>query len=193
MKDFFDRAYYPLLERTEGLPYALYVRAGNDGRGTVRAVERIVAETELKISPNDYAKFNYSLAVLAVNMRSTFDLVQRPQAERLFTLLQSLLRKNFNDDKAYHAVTNTLTKSIEAYNSGILKIRNPLQDVAMLLYYKIGMQNTEQQVVDESYYVPEPKLVEYLMNSLALFTGKWEMLLEKYELSTPSGRAPMDS
>jgi len=42
LKDFFERIYYPCLEKTEGLPYALYVRAGNDGSGARTAVERIV-------------------------------------------------------------------------------------------------------------------------------------------------------
>ena len=40
-KDFFDRCYYDLIDRTDALPYAVYIRAGLDGTGATNAVSRI--------------------------------------------------------------------------------------------------------------------------------------------------------
>jgi multimeric flavodoxin WrbA len=41
IKDFFDRTYYPAEGKTVGLPYALFISAGNDGSGAVREIGRI--------------------------------------------------------------------------------------------------------------------------------------------------------
>ena len=49
IKDFFERIYYPCLEETQGLPFALYIKAGNDGEGARTSIERIV--TGLKWRP----------------------------------------------------------------------------------------------------------------------------------------------
>jgi len=49
IKDFFERIYYPLLDETPGLPYALFVKASTDGDGAVRSIERIVAGLRWKL------------------------------------------------------------------------------------------------------------------------------------------------
>lgn len=48
MKEFFDRAYYAVLGRIEGRPYALLVCAGSDGENAVRQAERIATGWRLK-------------------------------------------------------------------------------------------------------------------------------------------------
>jgi NAD(P)H-dependent FMN reductase len=48
MKDFFDRTYYPVLDRVNGRPYAALVCAGSDGSGAVRQIERIATGWRLR-------------------------------------------------------------------------------------------------------------------------------------------------
>ncbi len=155
-------------------------------------VEESFRENKVPLEKSEFVRFNYSLAVIAINFRAAFDLFPRSQAERMFTYLQHFLRKQLADEKGYAAVRTTIQKYIEAYNSGILKIHNPVKDVATLLYYKIGLENTEQAVVDESFFAPDPTMVDYLAQSLMLFTGKWEMMMQRFEVVGPSGDADQD-
>lgn len=48
MKDFFDRTYYPALDRINGRPYATLVCAGSDGSNAARQIERIATGWRLK-------------------------------------------------------------------------------------------------------------------------------------------------
>ncbi len=41
LKHFFDTTFYPSGDKTAGRPYGLFVSAGDDGRGTIAAVEKI--------------------------------------------------------------------------------------------------------------------------------------------------------
>ncbi|MGE4073743.1 MAG: flavodoxin family protein [Lysobacterales bacterium] len=41
IKDFFERIYYPAQDQVTGRPYALFVCAGNDGRGAIESMQRI--------------------------------------------------------------------------------------------------------------------------------------------------------
>jgi NAD(P)H-dependent FMN reductase len=43
MKDFLERVYHPCLDRTPGLPWALFVKGDTDTSGAAASVERIVA------------------------------------------------------------------------------------------------------------------------------------------------------
>jgi|GEM_PF-2269121 len=156
-------------------------------------VEKNLVDSRVPVQKSDFIRFNYSLAVLAINFRGVFDLLPRSQAERLFTHLQKLLRKQLDNEEGYLAVQGTIMKYIEAYNAGILRIKNPVKEVAMLLYYKIGLENTEQMVVDEAFFAPDPSFVEYLTNSLMMFVGKWDLLLNKYNLVGPHGASDQDN
>lgn len=48
MKECFDRNYYAVLDRIQGLPYGCAISAGSDGSGAARQVERICTGWRLK-------------------------------------------------------------------------------------------------------------------------------------------------
>jgi multimeric flavodoxin WrbA len=48
MKDFFDRCYYPALDRINGRPYATLICAGSDGHNAARQIGRIATGWRLR-------------------------------------------------------------------------------------------------------------------------------------------------
>jgi multimeric flavodoxin WrbA len=48
MKDFFDRTYYPVLDRINGRPFSILICAGSDGRSAAFQIGRIAAGWRLR-------------------------------------------------------------------------------------------------------------------------------------------------
>lgn len=48
MKDFFDRCYYPVLDRVNGRPYTTMICAGSDGANAARQIARIATGWRLR-------------------------------------------------------------------------------------------------------------------------------------------------
>ena len=48
MKEFFDRTYYPALDRINGRPYAMLICAGSDGENAARQIRRIATGWRLR-------------------------------------------------------------------------------------------------------------------------------------------------
>ncbi len=48
MKEFFDRTYYPVLDRINGRPYAMLICAGSDGDNAARQIRRIATGWRLR-------------------------------------------------------------------------------------------------------------------------------------------------
>jgi multimeric flavodoxin WrbA len=48
MKYFLDRSFYECVDRLDGRPYALFVRAGNDGTGAITSMRRILKGLAVK-------------------------------------------------------------------------------------------------------------------------------------------------
>jgi len=66
LKYFFDTIYYECLDHTQGMPYALLIRGGNDGQGALQSVRRIVTGLAWQeIAPPLLSKGEFDEAILA--------------------------------------------------------------------------------------------------------------------------------
>jgi multimeric flavodoxin WrbA len=48
MKYFLDRVYYEVIDKVNGKPFALFIRAGNDGTGAITSLRRILTGLAVK-------------------------------------------------------------------------------------------------------------------------------------------------
>jgi multimeric flavodoxin WrbA len=49
IKDFFDRTFYPIQDKAFRKPFVVFISAGNDGSGALRAIERIAQGYKFKM------------------------------------------------------------------------------------------------------------------------------------------------
>jgi hypothetical protein len=141
----------------------------------------------------EFAKFNFLLAAIALNMRSGFDVYEKHQAERLMTNMVRILEKLFGQGEKFETVRASIMKYMEAYNQGIYNIRNPVIDIAMAMWNMMDMENMILHITGQAgnRQISQPTL-QFLTNSLVLFSGKWELLNKNFVMQsqTASGRAP---
>ena len=89
MKDFFDRCYYPVLDRINGRPYASLICAGSDGQNAARQMARIATGWRLKMVAEPFIVCTHAQtpeAILAPKQIGAADLEQcRALGEALAT------------------------------------------------------------------------------------------------------------
>lgn len=66
MKEFFDRCYYGVLDRLNGLPYALLIAAGSDGQGAIRQAQKICTGWRLKEIAPPYIALTHAQSAEAI-------------------------------------------------------------------------------------------------------------------------------
>jgi multimeric flavodoxin WrbA len=71
MKDFFDRTYYPALERIGGRPYATLICAGSDGHNAARQIARIATGWRLRPIAEPVIVCTHAQTAEAIQARKT--------------------------------------------------------------------------------------------------------------------------
>lgn len=91
MKEFFDRSYYPVLDRIAGRPYALAISAGSDGMGAVRQAQRICTGWRLREIAPPYIAHMHAQTPEEILAEKTLNEEQRGQARLIGGTLAALL------------------------------------------------------------------------------------------------------
>ncbi|SAI35656.1 flavodoxin [Bordetella ansorpii] len=91
MKEFFDRSYYPALDRIAGRPYGLAISAGTDGTGAARQAERICTGWRLRAAAPALVARNGAQTPDAILAGKTVPAAVLAQCEELGGLLAATL------------------------------------------------------------------------------------------------------
>ena len=83
MKAFFDRCYYPVLERLNGRPYAALIAAGSDGTGAARQLARIATGWRLKPIAEPFILNTHAQTAEAILAAKTVDAAALRPCEEL--------------------------------------------------------------------------------------------------------------
>ena len=87
LKDFFDRCYYPALERLNGRPYATLICAGSDGQNAARQIERIATGWRLKAVAPPLIVCTHAQTPAAILAPKIIDATELLRCEELGTVL----------------------------------------------------------------------------------------------------------
>jgi hypothetical protein len=158
-------------------------------------LQDLLGKTSRPLTDKNYARLNFLLATIALNMRAGFDVYDKARAERLMTYMVKILEKLFGEGEKFETVRTSLMRYIEAYNQGIYNIRNPVIDVSMVMFGMMDQEAMMLKIVGEANARPLTQpVLQFLTNSLMLFAGKWEIINNNFDVvvrsQQPGGKAP---
>ena len=125
----------------------------------------------------EFAKFSLILGATALNLRATFDLFPKAQAERIFIQTMKLYEAQFKNPKQFYVITAVIRKIMDVYNVAITSMSDPFEQVAFQVYHNLGIkiQGAKAGTADHG-------IVAYLSHLLMEFSGKWDKLRENFEV-----------
>ncbi len=83
MKDFFDRCWYPVLDRINGRPFAAIVCAGSDGQGALRQLDRFATGWRLRTIADPLLVITHAQTPEAILAPKTIGEADRARAAEL--------------------------------------------------------------------------------------------------------------
>lgn len=131
----------------------------------------------------EFAKFQFILAVSAVNLRVAFELFGRRKGERMFNYHMNVMKQFLGDDEKFRAVQKSTLSYMDAYNRGILAVNSPASMVAIELILNYQIRPAKDQPGPSYGMLFDPAAADYLSKALTIFSGKWEKMEQMFEIT----------